>query len=201
MNSGATYSTINSGLIVRMQKNTLFYLWKRKHSGCQWRVEAVAGAVGTAISGSCSTDSTSRKGTANIAIIPKTTMFNWHINILTMICKRFIYLLTKSRSNDNLAYNRSFRLSTFPATASCVCECDPSALEKVSASEGKWEIVTIFKWGPKQTFDFFAHCILPTIVNISELSFLVSFYAVKSVSCTRCQPRGRYFRIPFDLLS
>ena len=57
-----------------------FYWPKRKHSGCQWRVEAVAGAVGPAISGSCSTDSTSRKDTANVANIPKTTMFNRHIN-------------------------------------------------------------------------------------------------------------------------
>ena len=63
-----------------LRKKHSFYSWKRKHSGCQWRVEAVAGAVGPAISGSCSTDSTSRKDTANVANIPKTTMFNRHIN-------------------------------------------------------------------------------------------------------------------------
>ena len=80
MNGGATFSTISSGAIVRMQKKHSFYLRKRKHSGCQWREEAVAGAVGPAISGSCSTDSTSRKDTANVANIPKTTMFNYPIN-------------------------------------------------------------------------------------------------------------------------
>ena len=58
------------------RKKHSFYSRKRKHSGCQWRVEAVAGAVGPAISGSSSTDSTSRKDTANVANIPKTTMFN-----------------------------------------------------------------------------------------------------------------------------
>ena len=62
------------------EKKHSFYSRKMKHSGCQWRVEAVAGAVGPAISGSCSTDSTSRKDTANVANIPKTTMFNWPIN-------------------------------------------------------------------------------------------------------------------------
>ena len=65
--------------------------------------------------------------------------------------------------------------------------------------EGKLEIVTICKGGPKQTFDFFAQCILPTIVNILELSFLVSFHTVKNVSFARCQPRSCYFQIPFDL--
>ena len=62
------------------RKRHSFYSPKRKHSDCQWRVEAVAGAVGPAISGSCSTDSTSRKDTANVANILKTTMFNRHIN-------------------------------------------------------------------------------------------------------------------------
>ena len=59
-------------------------------------------------------------------------------SILTMICKRFVYLLTRNRSNDNpfLAYNRPFQLSTFPATASqsfgtvvwcaCLIFCLPS---------------------------------------------------------------------------
>ena len=50
---------------------------------------------------------------------------------------------------------------------------------KMGAPEGKLGIVTICKGGPKQTFDFFAHCILPTIVNILELSILVSFYSQK----------------------
>ena len=80
MNSGATFSTISSSAIVRMQKKTQFLFTEDVHSGCQWRVEAVAGAVGPAISGSCSTDSTSRKDTANVANIPKATMFNWPIN-------------------------------------------------------------------------------------------------------------------------
>ena len=62
------------------RKKHSFYSRKRQHSGCQWCVEAVAGAVGPAISGSRSTDSTSRKDTANVANIPKTTMFNRHIN-------------------------------------------------------------------------------------------------------------------------
>ena len=62
------------------RKKNSFYSRKREHSGCQWRVEAVAGAVGPAISGSCSTNSTSRKDTANVANIPKTTIFNWPIN-------------------------------------------------------------------------------------------------------------------------
>ena len=70
---------------------------------------------------------------------------------------------------------------------------------KMGEPEGKLEIVTICKGGPKQTFDFFAHCILPKIVNILEISFLVSFHTVKNVSFARCQPRSCYFRIPFDL--
>ena len=72
---------------------------------------------------------------------------------------------------------------------------------KVDAPEGKLKIVTICKGDPKQTFDFFAHCILPIIVNILEMSFLVSFYTVKNVSVTKCPPRSCYFRIPFDLFS
>ena len=75
------------------------------------------------------------------------------------------------------------------------------AHSKVGAPEEKLEIATICSGDPKQTFDFFAHCILPIIVNILELSFLVSFYTVKNVSFTRCQPRSGYFRIPFDLFS
>ena len=63
-------------------------------------------------------------------------------------------------------------MSSFPVTASRVCERDPSALENVGAPEGKLEIVAICKGGPKPIFDFFAHCILTTVVNISELSFL-----------------------------
>ena len=72
---------------------------------------------------------------------------------------------------------------------------------KVGAPDGKLEIVTICKGDPKQTFDFFAHCILPTIVHILEMSFLVSFYTAKNVSVTKCPPRSCYFRIPFDLFS
>ena len=75
------------------------------------------------------------------------------------------------------------------------------AHSKVGAPEGKLEIATIGNGDPKQIFDFFAHYILPKIVNILELSFLVSFYTVKNVSFTRCQPRSGYFRIPFDLFS
>ena len=71
-------------------------------------------------------------------------------------------------------YNRPFQLSTFPATASRVCERDPSA------PEGKLGIATICNGDPKQTFDFFAHCILPIIIDILELSFLVFFYTVKT---------------------
>ena len=119
-------------------------------------------------------------------------------SILTMSCKRFIYVLTGNWSNDNpfLVYNRPFQLSKFPATASRVCERDPSALEG-GCTRRKLEIATICNGDPKQTFDFFAHCILPTIVNILELPFLVSFYTVKNVSITRCLPRSGYFRIPF----
>ena len=72
---GAKLWTISSGNIVRMQKNTLcFYSRKRKHSGCQWRLEAVAGAVGLAVSRSRSTDSNSQKDTGNVASIRKTTV-------------------------------------------------------------------------------------------------------------------------------
>ena len=118
-------------------------------------------------------------------------------SILTMICKRFIYVLTRNWSNDDpfLVYNRPFQLSTFPATASRVCERDPSA-PKGGCTEGKLEIATICNGDPKQTFDFFAHCILPTIIVTLELSFLVFFYTVKNVSFTKCQPRGGHFRIP-----
>ena len=119
-----------------------------------------------------------------------------------MICKRFIYVLTRNWSNDNpfLVYNRPFQLSTFPATLPVSASVTP-AHPKVGAPEGKLEIATIGNGDPKQTFDFFAHCILPTIIDILELSFLVFFYTVKNVSFTRCQPRGGYFRIPFDLFS
>ena len=82
-----------------------------------------------------------------------------------------------------------------------VSACVTPVHSKMGAPEGKLEIVTICNGGPKQTFDLFAHCILPTIVNILELSILVSFYTVKNVSFTRCQPRSYYFRIPFDLFS
>ena len=75
------------------------------------------------------------------------------------------------------------------------------AHSKVGAPEGKLEIAAICNGGPKETFQFFAHYILPTIVNILKLSSLVSFYTVKDVSFIRCQPRSGYFRIPFDLFS
>ena len=77
---GVTFSTIPSGRLSECRKTHGFYSRKRKHSGCQWHVEAVAKAVGPVFSGSCSTDSMGRKDTANVANIPKTTMFNWHIN-------------------------------------------------------------------------------------------------------------------------
>ena len=183
------------------RKKHSFYSQKRKHSGCQWRVEAVAGAVGPAISGSCSTDSTSRKTRQMLQIFQKLQCLT-DPSILTMIYKRFIYVLTRNWSNDNpfLVYNRPFQLSTFPATASVSASVTPAHSE-VGAPEGKLEIAAICNGAPKQTFDFFAHCILPTIVNILELSFLVSFYTVKYVSFTRCKPRSGYFRIPFDPFS
>ena len=137
------------------RKKHSFYSRKGKHSGCQWRVETVSGAVGPAISGSCSTDSTSRKDTANVANIPKTTMFNWPINT-NHDCKRFIYVLTRNYSNDNpfLVYNRSLQLSTFPATASRVCECDPSALEG-GCTRRKVGNCNDLSWGSKTIIWFF----------------------------------------------
>ena len=71
MNSGAKFSTISSAAIVIMQKKTQFLFTEEETFWLQWRVEAVAGAVGPAISGSCSTDSTSRRDTANVANVPK----------------------------------------------------------------------------------------------------------------------------------
>ena len=53
---------------------------------------------------------------------------------------------------------------------------------KMGAPQGKLGIVPICKGGPKQTFDLFAYCILPTIVNILELSILVSFYTVNKAN-------------------
>ena len=143
----AIFSTINSGEIVRMQKNTLFYSWKMKHSGCQWCAEAVAWAVAPATSGSCSTDSTSRKDTTNVANMPKLQFLN-DTSILTMICARIIRVLA-SKDNLFLACIWPFQLSTFPVTASRVCECDPNALE--GGCTRKLEIVMICKWEPKQT--------------------------------------------------
>ena len=93
----AIFSTINSGEIVRIQKNTLFYSWKMKHSGCQWCAEAVAWTVAPATSGSCSTDSTSRKDTTNVANMLKVQFLN-DTSILTMIFARIIRVLA---SNDN----------------------------------------------------------------------------------------------------
>ena len=124
---------------------------------------------------------------------------------LTMICKRFIYVLTRNWSNDDpfLAYNQPFQLSTFPATASRVCERDPSALEGgyTRRKYGNCNDLLGGGGGSKTNIWFFAHCILHTSVNILELSFLVWFYTVKNVSFDRCQPRSCYFRIPFDLFS
>ena len=52
-------------------------------------------------------------------------------SILTMICRRFICVLSRNRSYDNpvFAYNRPYQLSTCPVTAYRVPERDPSALE------------------------------------------------------------------------
>ena len=52
-------------------------------------------------------------------------------SILTMIYTRSICVRTRNRSNGNpfLVCNRPFQLSTFPATASRVCEHESSAAE------------------------------------------------------------------------
>ena len=203
MNGCAIFSTISSGAIIRMQKNTLFlfteeetfWLPMTRRSGCR----------------SCRSDyflfmlDRQHKPKRHGKCCKYSENYNvkTDTSILTMICKRFIYLLTRNRSNDNpfLASNRPFQPSTFPATASRVCERDPSALEKVGATEGMLEIVATFTGDPKHTLDIYAHCILPIVVNISELSFLMSFYTVKNICCSRWQPRDCYVRIPFDLFS
>ena len=104
-------------------------------------------------------------------------------SILTMICKH-IYQLTRNRSNDNpfLAYNRPFNCQHFqPATASRVCERDRSALEKVNAPEGKWEIVTIFLRGSKTNIWFFLHIVFPEqLLNYRNCHFWCRFMQSKT---------------------
>ena len=88
--------SISIGALVKMQIKHCFYS-RNRNPGCQWHVEAVAGAVGPAIAGSCSTDSASRNDTANVANIPQTTIFNWHINTNHDLHK--LYLCTDQESN------------------------------------------------------------------------------------------------------
>ena len=94
----------------------------------RWRIEVVAGAVGLVISNSYSTDSSSPRTQQMLQIFQNLQCWT-DTAIRTMICTRFIFLLTGNRSNHNpfLACNRPFQPPTFPATASHVCERDSSA--------------------------------------------------------------------------
>ena len=131
MNSGATFSTISSGAIVRMQKKTqflfteeeTFWLPMTRRSGC-WGCRS--GYFRFMLD-----RQHEPKGHGKCCKYLKKLQCLTDPSILTMICKRFIYVLTRNWSNDNpfLVYNRPFQLSTFPATASRVCERDPSAPE------------------------------------------------------------------------
>ena len=123
----AKFSTISCCAIVRMQKQHCFYSQNRKHSGWQWLVEAVAGAVSLAISGSHSNDSMRLKDTINVNIKKNTILTD---TIPTMICTRFIRVLSRNRSYDNpfLAYNRPFQLSISSSRFPCLwawpqCTC------------------------------------------------------------------------------
>ena len=183
---GATFSTLSSGAIVRMQKTRCFYSWKRKHSGCQWRIEVIAGASGPAISSLCSTGSTNRTDMANVANILKLQCLT-DISILTLISHASWMYWPGIGSNDNpfLACNRPFQHFHWllPVSVSMT-----PVHPKASAPKGKLEIVKICMGEPKQTLDFL-RSLLPKIVN-----------TVKNVSCTGCQPHG-YFRILFGLFS
>ena len=141
MNSGPTFSTISSRAIVRMQKDTLFLFteeeifWRR--SGC-WGCRS--GYFRFMLD-----QQHEPRARQMLQMFQKLQCLN-DTSILTKICKRLVYPLTRNRSNGNLflAYNRPFQLLTFQATASRVCERDPSAHEKEGAPEGQLEIVTIF---------------------------------------------------------
>ena len=132
MNMGATFSTISSGAIVRMQKNTLFlfteeetFWWPMtRRSDCR-------GCQSTELFPVHARPTARAEGIRQMLQIFQKLQCLTDTSILAMICTRFIYVLTRNLNNHNpfLAYNRPFQLSTLPATAFRVCERGPSALE------------------------------------------------------------------------
>ena len=105
------------------RKRHWFYSQKKKHFSCQWRVEVVAGAVGPADPGPCSSNRVSWKDAVNAVDIKEIQSVNDTL-ILTMIYTRFVCVLTRNRS---CAYNRPHQLLAFPGIASRVHALDPNA--------------------------------------------------------------------------
>ena len=131
MNSGATFSTISSGAIVRMQKkNTVFIHGRGIILVANDAQKRLLGLSVRLFPVHARPTARAERTRQMLQIFQKLECLT-DPSILTMICKRFIYVLTRNWSNDNpfLVYNRPLQLSTFPATASRVCERDPSALE------------------------------------------------------------------------
>ena len=101
MNSGATFSTISSGAIVRMQKKTQFLFTKEetfwlpmtRRSGC-WGCRS--GYFRFMLD-----RQHEPKGHRQMLQIFQKLQCLTDPSILTMICKRFIYVLTRNWSNDN----------------------------------------------------------------------------------------------------
>ena len=115
MNSGATFSTISSVAIVRMQKKTVFihgrgYILvandaKKRLLGLSVRLFPVH-ARPTA---------RAERTRQMLQIFQKLQCLT-DPSILIMICKRFIYVLTRNWSNDNpfLVYNFNISSDRFP---------------------------------------------------------------------------------------
>ena len=131
MNSGATFSTISSGAIVRMQKkNTVFIHGRENILVANDAKKRLLGLSVRLFPVHARPTARAERTRQMLQIFQKLQCLT-DPSILTMICKRFIYVLTRNWSNDNpfLVYNRPLQLSTFPATTSRVCEHDPVAPE------------------------------------------------------------------------
>ena len=150
---GTKFWTISSGAVVRKQNRKIhcLYSWRKKYSGCQWRVEAIAGDLGSAIS------STNCKDTENVVNIKKkTTMFNWHNNTSNNLRKLHLWIDQESKKWQSISCVLS-AISTVNISSDHFLSASVTPMHrKVGAPEGKSEIVTIERVNQKQTYVIFS---------------------------------------------
>ena len=101
MNSGATFSTISSGAIVRMQKKTQFLFTEEETFWLPMtRSKRLLGLSVRLFPVHARPTARAERTRQMLQIFQKLQCLT-DPSILTLICKRFIYVLTRNWSNDN----------------------------------------------------------------------------------------------------